>query len=98
MCKRDLDRISNSLAHLSSPIDLKRELDERPIKVEETKDDSSRLVVVKTEKDAEEEKMLTPTKPSSKPISAFFGENEINIHSCIKGAAPNLCSLGICCI
>ncbi|KAJ6652999.1 hypothetical protein lerEdw1_010204 [Lerista edwardsae] len=56
---------------------LKRELDEKPMEVEEMKDDDSRLVECKTEKDAEEEKTLTPTKPSSKPISSFFAPRRV---------------------
>lgn len=64
--------------------------------------DDSRLVECKTEKDAEEEKTLTPTKPSSKPISSFFGENlgdaneYMHLYSCINGATTNLCCIGIC--
>ncbi|XP_066487152.1 DNA ligase 1 isoform X2 [Tiliqua scincoides] len=58
---------------------LKRELDERSMEVEETKDDNSRLVELKTEKDAEEEKMLTLTKPSSKPISSFFAPRRTSV-------------------
>lgn len=74
---------SNCVEHLSC-VGTKEEPDEKPMDVEEVKDENSDSVehnVAKDAPEAEEEKILAPSKPSNKSISSFFGKY-------VKGAIP----------
>ncbi|XP_062993642.1 DNA ligase 1 [Elgaria multicarinata webbii] len=57
----------------------KGEPDERPMEMEEEKDEDAKLVEHETERDAKEEKMPEPPKSSSKPISSFFAPRKVSV-------------------
>ncbi|KAH0626626.1 hypothetical protein JD844_001710, partial [Phrynosoma platyrhinos] len=68
------------------------ELDERPMEVEEAKvnkDESSKLIEHEAEAEAEEEKMLTSSKSSNKPISSFFAPRKASVKT-NKNQPPGL--------